>query len=89
LPGFREAGFVVLVMIIAISGQAMGRARDVDPCSRSPIGGRAISFLESRPEVDTAQIGIWGTSYAGGHAIVLGGLPDRRLRRLSRRVTDD
>jgi fermentation-respiration switch protein FrsA (DUF1100 family) len=40
---------------------------------------RAISFLESRPEVDTAQIGIWGTSYAGGHAIVLSAT-DRRLR---------
>src|ERR1700726_1218631 len=57
-------------MIIAISGQAMGQIAD---------WRRAISFLESRPEVDAAHIGIWGTSYAGGHAIVLGAT-DRRLR---------
>jgi fermentation-respiration switch protein FrsA (DUF1100 family) len=35
--------------------------------------------LESRPEVDPERIGLWGTSYAGGHAIVLGAT-DRRLR---------
>ncbi|MFD1271500.1 alpha/beta hydrolase [Streptomyces kaempferi] len=40
---------------------------------------RAISFLESLPEVDPERIGLWGTSYAGGHAIVLGAT-DRRLR---------
>jgi fermentation-respiration switch protein FrsA (DUF1100 family) len=40
---------------------------------------RAISFLESQPFVDPARIGLWGSSYAGGHAIVLGAT-DRRLR---------
>ena len=40
---------------------------------------RAISYLEARPEVDLARIGLWGTSYAGGHALVLGAT-DRRLR---------
>jgi cephalosporin-C deacetylase-like acetyl esterase len=35
--------------------------------------------LERRPEVDPRRIGVWGTSYAGGHAIVLGAT-DRRLR---------
>src|SRR5262249_6768897 len=38
----------------------------------------AISFLESRPFVDPDRIGLWGSSYAGGHAIVLGAT-DRRL----------
>ncbi len=40
---------------------------------------RAISYIEARPEVDPNRIGLWGTSYAGGHAIVLGAT-DRRLR---------
>ncbi|MFI9614039.1 alpha/beta hydrolase [Streptomyces sp. NPDC052023] len=40
---------------------------------------RAVSCLESRPEVDAGRIGLWGTSYAGGHAMVLGAT-DRRLR---------
>jgi hypothetical protein len=33
---------------------------------------RTISYLENHPEVDPNRIGLWGTSYAGGHAIVLG-----------------
>src|SRR5262249_48005904 len=40
---------------------------------------RAISFLEAHPAVDADRIGLWGTSYAGGHAIVLGAT-DRRLK---------
>jgi uncharacterized protein len=36
-------------------------------------------YLETRPQVDPQRIGLWGTSYAGGHAIVLGAT-DRRLR---------
>jgi len=77
---FAEAGFVVLVHDHRHFGASDGAERgDVDPWQQIADWRRAISFLESRPEVDTAQIGIWGTSYAGGHAIVLGAT-DRRLR---------
>jgi hypothetical protein len=34
-------------------------------------------LLEGRPEVDPARIGLWGTSYAGGHALVLGATDKR------------
>jgi cephalosporin-C deacetylase-like acetyl esterase len=40
---------------------------------------RAISYLETRPEVDPTRLGLWGTSYSGGHAIVVGAT-DRRAR---------
>ena len=77
---FAEAGFVVLVHDHRNFGASDGAERgDVDPWQQIADWRRAISFLESRPEVDAAQIGIWGTSYAGGHAIVLGAT-DRRLR---------
>ena len=77
---FAEAGFVVLVHDHRHFGASDGAERgDVDPWQQIADWRRAISFLESRPEVDAAQIGIWGTSYAGGHAIVLGAT-DRRLR---------
>src|SRR6478752_773253 len=36
-------------------------------------------MMESHPAVDADRIGVWGTSYAGGHAIVLGAT-DRRVR---------
>jgi dienelactone hydrolase len=77
---FAEAGFVVLVHDHRHFGASDGEERgDVDPWQQIADWRRAISFLEGRPEVDDAQIGIWGTSYAGGHAIVLGAT-DRRLR---------
>ena len=69
---FAEAGFVVLVHDHRNFGASDGEERgDVDPWQQIADWRRAISFLERRPEVDAAQIGIWGTSYAGGHAIVL------------------
>ena len=61
-------------------GASDGEPRfDVDPWRQIADWRRAISYLENRPEVDPHRIGLWGTSYAGGHAIVLGAT-DRRLR---------
>jgi dienelactone hydrolase len=77
---FADAGFVVLVHDHRSFGASDGEPRqDVDPWQQIADWRRAISFLESRPEVDARRIGLWGTSYAGGHAIVLGAT-DRRLR---------
>ncbi|WP_422733096.1 alpha/beta hydrolase [Micromonospora sp. WMMD558] len=77
---FADDGFVVLVHDHRGFGASDGRPRqDVDPWRQIADWRRAISFLESRPEVDPVRIGLWGTSYAGGHALVLGAT-DRRLR---------
>jgi hypothetical protein len=77
---FVEDGFVVLVHDHRGFGASEGEPRqDVDPWRQIADWRRAISFLESMPLVDSRRIGVWGTSYAGGHAIVLGAT-DRRLR---------
>lgn len=77
---FANAGFVVLLHEHRNFGASGGEPRgDVDPWRQIADWRRAISYLEARPEVDPRRIGIWGTSYAGGHAIVLGAT-DRRLR---------
>lgn len=77
---FAVAGFVVLVHDHRNFGTSGGEVKgDVDPWRQIADWRRAISYLEARPEVDPARIGLWGTSYAGGHAIVLGA-SDRRLR---------
>jgi cephalosporin-C deacetylase-like acetyl esterase len=76
---FAAAGFVVLVHDHRNFGTSGGDLRgDIDPWQQIADWRRAISYLESRPEVDPTRIGLWGTSYAGGHALVLGAT-DRRL----------
>ncbi|CAM5724957.1 alpha/beta fold hydrolase [Mycolicibacterium aubagnense] len=77
---FADAGFVVLVHDHRGFGASDGVPRnDIDPWVQIADWRRAISFLESLPFVDAGRIGLWGSSYAGGHAIVLGAT-DRRLR---------
>jgi uncharacterized protein len=77
---FTEAGFVVLLHDHRNFGASDGAIRhDVDPWRQIADWRRAISFLEHQSEVDAERIGVWGTSYAGGHVIVLGAT-DRRAR---------
>jgi uncharacterized protein len=77
---FAEAGFVVLLHDHRNFGASDGAVRqDIDPWRQIADWRRAISFLESLPEIDARRIGVWGTSYAGGHVIVLAAT-DRRIR---------
>ncbi|RDK11899.1 alpha/beta hydrolase [Cupriavidus lacunae] len=77
---FAQAGFVVLVHDHRSFGGSGGQPRqDINPWQQVVDWRRAISYLETRPEVDPKRIGLWGTSYSGGHALVLGAT-DRRLR---------
>ena len=71
-----EAGFVVLVHDHRNFGSSDGTPRhDIDPWAQIADWRRAITWLESRPEVDPARIGIWGSSFSGGHALVLAATP--------------
>jgi X-Pro dipeptidyl-peptidase (S15 family) len=77
---FAADGFVVLLHDHRTLGASDGASRqDEDPWQQIADWRRAVSFLESRSQVDAGRIGLWGTSYAGGHAIVLGAT-DCRLR---------
>src|SRR5580700_3261277 len=77
---FAEAGFVVLLHDHRNFGASDGAVRhDIDPWRQVADWRRAISFLESLTEIDATRIGVWGTSYAGGHVLVLGAT-DRRIR---------
>jgi len=77
---FAEAGFAVLLHDHRGFGDSGGEPRhDINPWQQITDWRRAISYLQDRPEVDENRVGVWGTSFAGGHAIVLGAT-DRRLK---------
>lgn len=75
-----EAGFVVCLHDHRGFGDSTGEPRhDIDPYQQMEDWRRVISHLQSLSEVDADRIGMWGTSYAGGHALVLTAT-DRRIR---------
>jgi alpha-beta hydrolase superfamily lysophospholipase len=77
---FAEAGFAVLLHDHRNFGDIGGEPRhDINPWEQMADWRRAISYIQERPEVDERRVGLWGTSYAGGLAIVLGAT-DRRLK---------
>lgn len=77
---FVQAGFAVIVHDHRNFGLSGGKIRgDIDPWEQIADWRRVISHLESLPGIDGCRIGLWGTSYAGGHAIVLAAT-DSRIR---------
>lgn len=83
---FAQAGYSTLLHDHRGFGSSGGEPRhDVDPWRQIADWRRAISYLESRPEVDAQRIGLWGTSYSGGHALMLGA-SDRRLKAIVAQV---
>lgn len=61
-------------------GESEGEVRyEIDPAVQIRDYRNAISFAESLPQVDAAKIGIWGTSYSGGHVLVVGAI-DKRVK---------
>jgi hypothetical protein len=45
----------------------------------------AITYASELPEVDAERLGIWGTSYSGGHVLCVGAL-DRRVKCVASQV---
>lgn len=77
---FAQAGFVVLVHDHRNFGASDGTPRhDIDPWAQIADWRLALGYLAARPEVDPDQLGIWGSSYSGGHALILAAT-DRRVK---------
>lgn len=75
---FAGAGFVVLLHDHRTFGLSTGQPRqDINPWTQIEGWRRAISYLEAQPQVDPGRIGIWGSSFAGGHVLVLGATDSR------------
>ncbi len=77
---FAAAGFAALVFDNRNFGASDGEPRqEIDPWTQVRDYRHAVTYLQGLPGIDRERIGAWGTSYSGGHAIMVGAL-DKRVR---------
>ncbi|MBP1823244.1 alpha/beta fold hydrolase [Mycobacterium sp. OAE908] len=53
--------------------------QEIDPWQQARAMQDAITFAQSRPEVDPGRIGVWGSSFGGGLAFVVAAI-DKRVK---------
>lgn len=76
---FNAAGLNVVVFDNRNFGASDGEPRqEIDPWAQVRDYRHAITYASTLPEVDATRIGIWGSSYSGGHVLVVGAI-DRRV----------
>ena len=69
---FAERGIAALVFDYRNLGVTDGEPRQhLAPWMQIRDYQNAISFLQTRAEIDPERLGAWGISYSGGHVIVL------------------
>jgi len=88
-PGFAEelkaAGFAALTMDFRGFGQSEGVPGEVIPYLQIYDASNAISYLQSRPEVDPDKIAILGVSLGGGEVAYIAAR-DRRVKAVASMV---
>jgi cephalosporin-C deacetylase-like acetyl esterase len=61
-------------------GESDGEPRhEIVPTQQQSDYSDAITYAQSLDEVDADKIGIWGSSYSGGHVLIVGAV-DRRVK---------
>jgi len=77
---FAAAGLNALVFDNRNFGASDGEPRqEIDPVQQVRDYRHAITYATTLDEVDPTRIGAWGSSYSGGHVLVLGAI-DRRVK---------
>lgn len=77
---FAAAGLASIVFDNRNFGASDGEPRqEIDPWRQIRDYRDAITYAEKLPETDPDRIGIWGSSYSGGHVLVVGAI-DRRVK---------
>jgi uncharacterized protein len=75
---FQKAGFAVLVFDYRFLGASEGTPRGrIVPQDQHDDIRAALTWVSARTEVDAERIGLWGTSFSGGHAMFVGALDPR------------
>ncbi len=77
---FCAGGFAVLVYDHRNFGSSGGEPRgEIDPWAQIAGYRDAISYARTLDGIDPERIGIWGSSYSGGHVLVVAAF-DRRVK---------
>jgi hypothetical protein len=75
---FRAGGLAVLVYDHRCLGASDGEPRQlVDPWAQARDYVAALDWLSARQGIDPARLGLWGSSFSGGHALVVGAIDER------------
>jgi dienelactone hydrolase len=75
---FVDAGYACLVFDYRNLGESDGTPRQhINPWEQIEDYRNAISYAETRKDVDCNRIGIWGISYSGAHVLAVGALDSR------------
>jgi dipeptidyl aminopeptidase/acylaminoacyl peptidase len=75
---FVAAGLAALVFDYRNLGVSDGLVRQhLDPWAQIRDYQNALSYLESREEIDDQRLGAWGISYSGGHVLILAAIDPR------------
>ncbi len=70
---FAAAGYACLVFDYRHFGDSEGQPRQLISIRRQRQDWKAaVTFARTLPDVDGARVVLWGTSFAGGHALVTG-----------------
>jgi fermentation-respiration switch protein FrsA (DUF1100 family) len=70
---FAAAGMAVVVFDFRNLGESDGEPRqEINPWHQIEDYRHAITFASSLHGVDPRRIGVWGSSYSGGHVLVVG-----------------
>ncbi|MCP4755560.1 MAG: alpha/beta hydrolase [Proteobacteria bacterium] len=77
---FSAAGLAVLVFDYRFLGESEGEPRcQILPHEQLEDYKNAITWVSQQPQVDPDRLGVWGTSYSGGHVLHLAAF-DRRIK---------
>ncbi|MFN8038199.1 MAG: alpha/beta fold hydrolase [Acidimicrobiales bacterium] len=75
---FADAGYVVVAFDHPCFGGSGGEPRqDVDPDRQLAATAAVLGWVAGHDGVDPGAIGLWGTSFSGGHAVTLAATDDR------------
>lgn len=75
---FCDAGLACIVYDHRNWGDSGGEPRlETDPWCQLSDMRDVVTWARAQPAVDPERIGVWGTSYSGGHALMMGALDKR------------